>query len=240
MLKNKVALVTGGNRGIGKAISLELAKHGCLIIATYHKDGLVASETLDEINELYGYNHMMIDLDVVDRKDVVEAINVVDAYVEKLDILVNNAGINIPTDFDKIGDEEWNKILDINLKGPFMVMQEALPLLRNGGSIINIASVSGQYGGPRTAHYAASKAGLISLSQVAARFVAHRNIRVNCVSPGLIESPMTQEAGMTTDGILLGRFGLAEEVAKTVAWLASDEASYITGQTINVNGGLYF
>ena len=157
-----------------------------------------------------------------------------------IDILVNNAGINIPTDFDKIKDEEWEQVLDVNLKGPFIVMQEALPIMHDGGSIVNISSVSGQYGGPRTAHYASSKAGLISLSQVVARFVADRLVRVNCIAPGLIESPMTESAGMSTDGILLGRFGLREEVAKAVLFLASDDASYITGQCFGINGGLYF
>ena len=231
-LEGKVALVTGGNRGIGRAISLELAKHGAVVYFTFLHDEYSARVLSSERGRLFAFR-----MDVSDRGSVSDVLR---QPSMELDILVNNAGINIPTDFDKIGDDEWQQVMDVNLKGPFIMIQEALPILRDGGSIINIASVSGQYGGPRTAHYAASKAGLISLSQVAARFLAHRNIRVNCVSPGLIESPMTQEAGMTTDGILLGRFGLAEEVAKTVAWLASDSASYVTAQTISVNGGLYF
>ncbi|MDH5749138.1 MAG: SDR family oxidoreductase, partial [Rhodospirillales bacterium] len=165
-----------------------------------------------------------------------------------LDILINNAGINNPTDFDRITDAEWDEILDVNLKGPFVCAQEALPYLRKSdhGSIVNIGSVSGQYGGPRTAHYAASKAGLISLGQVIARFAARDNIRCNTIAAGLIESEMAAaslQSSAVNDaakGILLGRMGTPEEVAGAVVFLASDAAGYITGQTLNVNGGLYF
>jgi 3-oxoacyl-[acyl-carrier protein] reductase len=235
MLENKVALVTGGNRGIGEAICLELANAGAIVYLTYKEKGIA-----DDSELLFNPDIRAYQMDVTDRLRVYNVSSAIGEAHGFIDVLVNNAGINVPTDFDKIKDEEWDMILDVNLKGPFILMQEAISLLKDGGSIINIASISGQYGGPRTAHYAASKAGLISLSQVVARFVAHRNIRVNCISPGLIESPMTEQSGMTTEGILLGRFGLPEEVAKAVLWLASDDTKYITGQTININGGLYW
>ena len=172
----------------------------------------------------------------------------IDSHWGRLDILVNNAGINIPTDFDKIQDEDWDEVLSVNLKGPFICTQMALPLLGKSGnaSVINIGSVSGQYGGPRTAHYAASKAGLISLSQVIARFGANRGIRSNTIAAGIIASEMgsagisAPSVAKAAENILLGRLGDFEDVALAAVFLASDDSKYITAQTINVNGGLYF
>ncbi len=161
---------------------------------------------------------------------------------------MNNAGVNKPTDFDQVTDADWDWILSVNLKGPFICSQVFLDRIAKagGGAIVHIGSVSGQYGGPRTAHYAASKAGLISLSQVIARFGAGKGVRSNVVAAGLIQSDMAA-AGMAAgavqkaaENILLKRMGSAREVADAVAFLASDEASYITAQTVNVNGGLYF
>jgi 3-oxoacyl-[acyl-carrier protein] reductase len=165
-----------------------------------------------------------------------------------ISILVNNAGINKPTDFDTVTDSDWDAVIDTNLKGPFIAAQVFLPLIAEagGGSIVNISSVSGQYGGPRTAHYAASKAGLISLAQVIARFGAQYNVRSNTIAAGLIASEMAA-AGMAAasvqkaaEGIILKRMGTVREVADAAVFLASDASSYITAQTINVNGGLYF
>ena len=191
---------------------------------------------------------MALRMDVRDRDAVRDAIKTSEEVWGGLDILVNNAGINKPTDFDEIADADWDEILAVNLKGPFICAQECLSALRRrtGGAIINIGSVSGQYGGPRTAHYAASKAGLISLGQVVARYGARYNIRCNTVAAGLIASEMAtagmQAAAVTeaAQGILLGRLGTPEEVAQVVVFLAGDAANYITAQTINVNGGLYF
>lgn len=161
---------------------------------------------------------------------------------------MNNAGVNKPTDFDQVTDEDWDTILATNLKGPFVCAQTFLPLLKDagGGSIVHIGSVSGQYGGPRTAQYAASKAGLISLAQVIARFGAQYKVRSNSVAAGLIASDMAA-AGMAAtsvqkaaEGIILKRMGTTQEVADAVVFLASDASSYITAQTLNVNGGLYF
>jgi NAD(P)-dependent dehydrogenase (short-subunit alcohol dehydrogenase family) len=241
-LKGRTAFVTGGSRGIGKAIVKKLASHGAQVAFTYR----AARAEADAVAAATGA--LAIEMDVRDRQSVANALEQALAKLGSLSILVNNAGINKPTDFDQITDEDWDDILTVNLKGPFICSQVALPHLRRagGGSIIHIGSVSGQYGGPRTAHYAASKAGLISLSQVIARFGAKWNIRSNVVAAGLIQSEMAA-SGMAApavakaaETIVLGRLGTTEEVADAVAFLASDSSRYITAQTINVNGGLYF
>jgi 3-oxoacyl-[acyl-carrier protein] reductase len=246
-LKGKIALVTGGSRGIGRAIVLALAHEGAATALTYCHDRAAADEVVRQI-ERGGGRAAAIPLDVRYRESVRAGIAQAEAVFGGLDILVNNAGTNKPADFDQIADADWDEILAVNLKGPFVCAQEALPALlrRGGGSIVNIGSVSGQYGGPRTAHYAASKAGLISLGQVIARFGAKDNIRCNTVAAGLIVSEMAA-TGMQSEAVqkaaanvLLGRLGTPEEVAGAVVFLASDASSYITAQTINVNGGLYF
>lgn len=246
-LKNKIALITGGGRGIGKAISLKLAAEGAQIILTWVSDREKAKETVAEISQNGGIART-VQLEVSDENSVEKTVANISQNEGRLDILVNNAGINNPQDFDKITPDEWDRILSVNLKGPFLCTQRCLELLKKSksASVINIGSVSGQYGGPRTAHYAASKAGLISMTQVAARFGAQWNIRCNTVAAGLVISDMA-DAGLqnpavqkAAENVLLKRFATASEVADSVAYLASDESSYITAQTINVNGGLYF
>lgn len=246
-LKDKVAFVTGGSRGIGKAICLALADEGAAVSLTYRERRQFALDLVEQIISKGG-QAIALQMEVRDRKSVSQAVAATEASLGGLDILVNNAGVNKPTDFDRIGEEDWDEILAVNLKGPFISAQEVLPAMkrRGGGSIINIGSVSGQYGGPRTAHYAASKAGLISLGQVIARFGARDNIRCNTVAAGLIASDMAASGLKSTtvskaaEDILLKRLGTPEEVARVVVFLASDASSYITAQTINVNGGLYF
>lgn len=247
LLEGKVALVTGGSRGIGKAISVAMAHAGASVVFTYREREEPARKLAKEISA-GGAKAIALQMDVRDRAAVHSVIARAEKESGGLDILVNNAGINRPTDFDQISDADWDEILSVNLRGAFICAQEALPALRRrgGGSIINIGSVSGQYGGPRTAHYAASKAGLISLGQVIARFGAKDNIRCNTIAAGLIMSEMA-EAGMESaavrkaaDGILVGRLGRPEDVAQAAVFLASNASSYITAQTINVNGGLYF
>ena len=246
-LTGKAALVTGGSRGIGEAIGEALARAGADVALTYarRKDAgeAVAARLAQE-----GGRAIAVPMDVRDRASVRAAIRAAEERFGGLDVLVNNAGINKPTDFDRVADADWDEILAVNLKGPFVCSQEALPALRRrgGGSIVMIGSVSGQYGGPRTAHYAASKAGLISLAQVIARFGAKDNVRCNTVAAGYIDTAMGQ-AGLASgavakvaEGILLGRLGTPEEVAQAVVFLASDAASYVTAQVLNVNGGLYF
>ena len=246
-LKGKIALVTGGSRGIGKAIAIALTGAGADIALTYKEQKEAANQVVFKVKGMGG-KAIALQMEVKDRGSVKKAIQMAVECYKGIDILVNNAGINKPTDFDKITDSDWDEILAINLKGPFICSQEILPVMQKnkGGCIINISSVSGQYGGPRTAHYAASKAGLISLGHVIARFGARYNIRCNTIAAGLITSEMAAK-GMNFEvvkraaaNIPMGRLGTNDEVAKVVVFLASDASSYITAQTINVNGGLYF
>jgi 3-oxoacyl-[acyl-carrier protein] reductase len=243
-LEGRTALVTGGSRGIGKAIVKALAAAGAKVAFTYRTEREKAQALQKELDG----RAIPFALEVTDRAQVRDVLGAVEKALGTPGILVNNAGINKPTDFDQVSDEDWDRILAVNLKAPFIVSQEALPFLAKAGkgAIVMIGSVSGQYGGPRTAHYAASKAGLISLAQVIARFGATQNIRCNTVAAGLIQSEMAA-AGLASaavqtasQNIVLGRLGTAEEVAATVVFLVSDAAAYITAQTINVNGGLYF
>jgi 3-oxoacyl-[acyl-carrier protein] reductase len=245
-LAGKNAVVTGSSRGIGKAIALGLAEAGADVIVTYREKRDEADAVVKKIESI-GRRAVALPLDVTDRASV-EALAKDARGFGPISILVNNAGINKPTDYDQIADADWDTILATNLRGPFLCSQVFLPLLKDagGGSIVHISSVSGQYGGPRTAHYAASKAGLISLAQVIARFGAGSNIRSNTVAAGLIASDMAA-AGMANaavqkaaETIVLKRLGTTQEVADAVVFLASDAASYITAQTLNVNGGLYF
>jgi 3-oxoacyl-[acyl-carrier protein] reductase len=245
-LSGKNAVVTGGSRGIGRAIALGLAQAGADVVLTYRDKRAEAEAVARDISKI-GHRALVLQMDVANRSSVEAAAKDARAF-GAISILVNNAGINKPTDFDKVTDEDWDNVLATNLKGPFVCAQTFLPLLADagGGSIVHIGSVSGQYGGPRTAHYAASKAGLISLAQVIARFGAQYNVRSNTVAAGLIASDMAA-AGMAAasvqkaaEGIILKRMGTTQEVADAVVFLASDAASYITAQTLNVNGGLYF
>jgi len=246
-LQGRNAVVTGGSRGIGRAIAIRLAEAGADVALTYRERAHEAEQVVREIDSK-GRRAIALQMDVTNRVSVEQAARDARAALGPIGVLVNNAGINKPTDFDHVTDADWDEILSANLKGPFICAQVFLPLLAEvkNGAMIHIGSVSGQYGGPRTAHYAASKAGLISLSQVVARFGARDGTRSNVVAAGLIASDMAA-AGMAApsvqkaaENILLKRFGTPSEVADAVVFLASDASSYITAQTINVNGGLYF
>jgi 3-oxoacyl-[acyl-carrier protein] reductase len=245
-LAGKNAVVTGASRGIGKAIAAGLAEAGADVVLTYREQKAEAEKVAESISAL-GRRALVVRMDVTDR-DSVEAAAAAARDFGPISILINNAGINKPTDFDQIKDEDWDRIVDTNLKGPYVCSQVFMPLIAaaGGGSIVHIGSVSGQYGGPRTAHYAASKAGLISLAQVIARFGAKDNIRSNTLCAGLIESEMAA-AGLSAasvqkaaEGILLKRQGHLHEVADAAVFLASEASSYITAQVLNVNGGIYF
>ncbi len=244
-LKDKVALITGGSRGIGRAIVEAFVHEGASVYFTYSANAAAANETCVSLGLPVD---RAVQADVRDRAALKQLMTKIEVEAGQLDVLVNNAGINNPTDFDEITDEDWDEILGVNLKGPFVVTQEAISLLRKSGSasVIHIGSVSGQYGGPRTAHYAASKAGLISLGQVIARFLAPDGVRSNTLAAGLISSEMAA-AGLANpavqaaaEQVVQKRMGTVDEVAQTAVFLASDRSSYVTAQTINVNGGLYF
>lgn len=245
-LAGKCAVVTGGSRGLGAAIALGLAEAGADVLLTYREKHAEAAAIAHQIEQM-GRRALAVPMEVTSRVSVAHAAEQARAF-GAISILVNNAGVNKPTDFDQIDDADWDFVVDTNLKGPFIVAQTFLPLLKEagGGAITHIGSVSGQYGGPRTAHYAASKAGLISLAQVIARFGAQHGIRSNTLAAGLIASEMAA-AGLANaavqkaaETIILKRMGSPREVADATVFLSSDAASYITAQTLNVNGGLYF
>ena len=225
----KKVLITGSSGLIGSEIANLYLEAGWEVHGT----------SFQNTNKINNSNFFPHKLDVSNKKSM-DNFNKKNAL--NFDTLINNAGMNIPNDFDKISLEDWDKIFSVNLKGVFYLTQLLKDRINSNGSIINIASFSGQVGGPRTTHYAASKAGIISLTQNMARFFAEKSICVNAVSPGVIESELANAAKNLPimKDILLNRLGTAREVAELVFFLSSDKSRYITAQTININGGLYF
>lgn len=245
-LTNKVALVTGSSRGIGRSIALASARSGADIVITYNKQADSAESVVAEVRKL-GRVALSLQADVSSRVMVQKMISRTLETFGRIDVLINNAGILQQKPFLEITDEDWDRMMAINLKGAFICSQEVFPVMQiqREGIIINMASSGGQLGGPLAVHYSASKAGIICLTKSLARIGAPHGIRVNCISPGLIDTEMTKEEIHSDAGsekikqIPVQRAGTVDEVARTTVFLASDDASYITGQTINVNGGLY-
>jgi 3-oxoacyl-[acyl-carrier protein] reductase len=243
-LAGKSALVTGGSRGIGRAIALRLATQGADVAFTYKGNAAAAAETVAAIGAL-GRRGLAIQGDA-SQSDVAEVVvkEVLEAF-GKLDILVNNAGITRDDLIMRMSVEAWREVLETNLYGAFwMIKAVTRPMLKaRGGRIINITSVSGQAGQTGQANYSAAKAGLIGLTKAAARELASRSITVNAVAPGFVLTELTQDLpdalkDEITARTPLGRFGETGEIANAVAFLASDEAAYITGQVLAVDGGL--
>ena len=243
-LTGKVALVTGASRGIGKAIALKLAAEGAAVVINYHGSMEKAKEVKAEIESDGGIAEIM-QCNVADYQATEAMIRKVTDDFGRLDILVNNAGITRDGLLMKMSEEDYDTVLDTNLKGTFHCIRFAARqmLRQRGGRIINLSSVSGILGNAGQANYSASKAGVIGLTKSAARELASRGITVNAVAPGFIETEMTavlpekvRESAVAQ--IPMGAFGTAEDVAETVAFLASDSARYITGQTIHVDGGM--
>jgi 3-oxoacyl-[acyl-carrier protein] reductase len=242
-LKGKVALVTGASRGIGKTCALTLARAGANIAAVATKEDLLKA-VCGEIQAL-GVRALPLKVDMGVTAQVEQAIETTAKELGRIDILVNNAGITRDNLLLRMKEEDWDQVLNVNLKGPFNAIRAVCKhmLRAKGGRIINISSVSGVIGNPGQANYSSAKAGLIGLTKSVAKELASRNILVNAVAPGFIETEMTGKLdeklkAQVTERIPLGRFGKAEEVANTVLFLASDLSSYITGQTLIVDGGM--
>ncbi len=241
MEKKKYALVTGGSRGIGRAICIRLAHEGYQVIINYASNEAAARETL----ELMGGQGELLPFDVSDANAAKQALTDWQAAHpgEYIAVVVNNAGIRQDSVMALMPVGNWHRVLDISLSGFFNVTQPLLPAmqLRKFGRIINMASVSGLKGLPGQANYSAAKGGLIAATKALAQEVARRGVTVNAVAPGFIKTDMTEgldEAALCKQ-IPANRFGRPEEVAAAVAFLASEDASYITGSTISINGGLY-
>lgn len=242
-LQRRVAMVTGGAQGIGKAICVALALGG-VKVAVADIDYQRATRTARVINEK-GLIAWALEMDVTDRASVESAVQAVLHQYQRLDILVNNAGICPLTGFEKISDEEWDRVLAVNVKGPFLCSQTAIgPMQERGwGRIINIASIAGKMGGTNSsAHYAASKGGLIALTFSIAKQYAASGITANVVAPSLTETDLVKDwpEQAKKDVIAstpVGRLGQPEDVAAAVLFLASEDAGFITGEVLDVNGG---
>jgi len=243
-LENQIAIVTGAGRGIGEAIALRLAREGATV-ACVSRSEANSARVAARINELRPDAARAYAVDVADRKAVTELCGTLLKDLGRVDILVNNAGVTRDGLAMRMSEEDWDIVIDTNLKGAFNFIQGVMrPLIKQrGGRIINIASVAGLMGNAGQANYAASKAGLVGLTKTLARELATRNITVNAVAPGFINTDMTEvlpEAVKT--GVLasipVGHFGEPDDIAAAVAYLASPEAKYITGQTLTVDGGM--
>ncbi|WP_027627982.1 3-oxoacyl-[acyl-carrier-protein] reductase [Ruminiclostridium cellobioparum] len=240
--KGKTAVITGSSRGLGRAIAEKLGKLGANVVLTGTSDTVL--KTASELEEM-GIKVAAVVGDVRNADDVKAMMAKAVESFGGVDILVNNAGITKDKPMAMMSEDDWDTVLDINLKGCFLCTKAAAKLMikKRYGRIINVSSVAGAYGNPGQANYSASKGGMLGLTKTAAKELAPRGITCNAVTPGLIESDMTEILPEDLkrkylEKIALGRFGTPEDVANVVAFLASDEAGYVTGQVIDIDGGL--
>jgi len=243
-LNNKVAIVTGGSRGIGAAISKELAKNGVKVVINYNSRKEVAEKMIAEINEL-GSEAYAVQADVSKLEDAEKLIKEAVDHFGRLDILVNNAGITRDRSFKKLSEEDWRTVIDVNLNSVYNTASFALPHLleSDAGRIISISSIIGQAGGFGQTNYAAAKAGMIGYTKSLALELAKSGVTVNAIAPGFIDTEMVQAIPENIRESIVAkvpqrRFGQPEEIAKGVIYLCKD-GDYITGQQLNINGGLY-
>lgn len=242
MIKNKIALITGASRGIGRAIATEFAKNNANVIINYNNDRNSALTVEQEIKK-FGRNAMSIKADVSKYHEVSSMMQLIKNEFGRIDILVNNAGITMDRTLKNMTQEEWNRVIDVNLNSIYNVTKQALPLIPRHGRIINITSTSGIAGNFGQCNYAASKAGIIGFTKSLAKELGKYQITVNAIAPGFIETEMIKKIPFFKKRVLmylipLGRVGQKEEVAHCVLFLASEKATYITGEVLNVNGGL--
>jgi len=245
ILQNKKAIVTGASKGIGKAISLNLAKNGCdlFLISRTEQD---LKKVKDEILQNYKVNVSYHILDITNFESVQEIFETIIIKANSIDILINNAGITRDNILARMNLNQWNDVINTNLNGYFNCCKHIIKhMMKNKyGRIINISSIIGKNGNPGQINYSSSKAGLVGLTKSLSKEVGARNITVNSIAPGFIKTDMTKDLDESNknnflENISLKRFGNAKEVAELTTFLASDKASYITGQTINIDGGIY-
>ena len=241
-LENKVAIVTGGNQGIGYATAVSLAAAGANVVIMA-RNAKINREAVNNINNLYPGKASGEEIDVTSKESVKAAFARVYQKFGHLDILVNNAGIcNLSQPFEDIDEDKWDQVMDVNLKGILYCVKAVIPVLKkqNSGSIINVASLAGEVGGIATsADYVASKAAVIGLTKSLARYLGQYNVNVNAVAPGFIATEMTKEMSIPVNAIPMRRVGRPEDVADGITFLASERASYITGITLDINGGVF-
>ncbi|EDS76943.1 3-oxoacyl-(acyl-carrier-protein) reductase [Clostridium botulinum C str. Eklund] len=245
MLTGKNAIVTGSSRGIGKAIAIKLAELGANIILNYRSDVASVKEVIGEI-ESKGVKVIAIQGDISNFEDAKKIVDEAKEKLGSIDILVNNAGITKDTLLMRMKEEDFDKVIEVNLKGVFNCTKNVVPIMmkQRSGRIINISSIVGLSGNPGQSNYAAAKAGIIGFTKSVAKEIATRGITVNAVAPGFIKTDMTdilsdKVKDEIKKNIPLGRIGEGKDIANTVAFLASDMGAYITGQVISVDGGMH-
>lgn len=244
MLTDQVALVTGASRGLGRAIALELARHGANVVVNYAGNEKKAQSVVDEIKEL-GKQSFKVQANVANEQEVKEMVKQVTTEFGRLDILVNNAGITRDNLLMRMKEDEFDQVINTNLKGVFLCTKTVTRQMmrQRRGKIINVASIVGVRGNPGQANYVAAKAGVIGLTKTTAQELASRNILVNAVAPGFISTDMTDELTdeqqkAILEMVPLAKLGKPEDVANVVRFLASSDSNYITGQTIHIDGGM--
>ena len=248
-MRKKIIFITGASKGIGKDIAIRLASEGHSIAIGYNSNRKFAQKVLDHIKiKCNNHNIIIIKVNISSRSSIRKAIKFTEKKLGDINILINNAAIADEKKFNLITDNDWDIMLRTNLRGPFIFCQEVLNkmVLKKWGRIVNIVSIGGQWGGVNQVHYACSKAGLIGLTKSLAKIYSKFGITTNSIAPGLINTEMVQKEINTVEGqkkinnIPIGRIGNCFEVSSAVSFLISEESSYITGQTININGGMYF
>ena len=244
MLKGKTALITGASRGIGESIAIEFAKNNANVIINYYGDLEEAQKVVDKVKK-YGVESMAVKADVSNFDEVTQMADTVQKKFGKVDILVNNAGIVKDRTLKNMTVNEWNAVINTNLNGVFYVTKSILPLMGEGGRIISISSIIGQYGNFGQCNYAASKAGIIGFTKSLAKELGKKKITVNAVAPGFVKTSITKDIPFFRKKIINYMTPLKEEaepedIANVIVFLASDKARYVTGAVINIDGGLAF